>query len=435
MAVVDSDTHDPNETNNKDNDTITVDSHADLAINKTVSPHYPKRGDVVVWTITVTNNGPDVAVNAYVRDVLPSGLEFIESDGNYTNNIWYIGNMANGSTAVLNIKTRILVTDAVITNVASVTSDTPDPDLTNNEDNATLDIGHEADLAVVKVVSNSTPNFGDIITWTITVTNNGPDRAIDIVVHDVLPSGLVYISDDSNGAYDAVKGLWTIGLLQNGASVTLNILSQVNITNATITNVAVVDSDTHDPNETNNKDNDTIIVPPQADLSIVKDVNTAQASIHDIIVWTVTLTNNGPDTAENIVVKEILPSGLKLLSVEAGAGSYSDGIWRIDSLNNGGVVTLKLVTEVTILNGTIINIVNVESSTYDPNKDNNNATAVVNIISNETESNETESNDTVIKESVSPSSPLALYPTANPFAIVILALLSIVFVRLRRIKL
>ena len=435
VAVVDSNTHDPNETNNRDNDTITVDPYADLAINKTVSPHYPKMGDVVVWTITVINNGPDVAVNAYVRDVLPSGLEFIESDGNYTNNIWYIGNMANGSTAVLNIKTRILVTDAVITNVASVTSDTPDPDLTNNEDNATLDIGHEADLAVVKVVSNSTPNFGDIITWTITVTNNGPDRAIDIVVHDVLPSGLVYISDDSNGAYDAVNGLWTIGTLQNGASVTLNIRSQVNVTNATITNVAVVDSDTHDPNETNNKDNDTIIVPPQADLSIVKDVNTAQASIHDIIVWTVTLTNNGPDTAENIVVKEILPSGLKLLSVEAGAGSYSDGIWRIDSLNNGGVVTLKLVTEVTILNGTIINIVNVESSTYDPNKDNNNATAVVNIISNETESNETESNDTVIKESVSPSSPLALYPTANPFAIVILALLSIVFVRLRRIKL
>ncbi|WP_295614348.1 DUF11 domain-containing protein [uncultured Methanobrevibacter sp.] len=87
----------------------------------------------------------------------------------------------------------------------------------------------EADLAIVKVVSDSTPKVGDVITWTITVTNNGPDRAVDVVVHDKLPDGLVYISDDSNGKYDDVSGVWTIGTLQNNASVTLNILSQVNI--------------------------------------------------------------------------------------------------------------------------------------------------------------------------------------------------------------
>ena len=91
-------------------------------------------GDNITWTIRVTNNGPDTAVNAFVRDVLPAGLEFIESDGNYTNNVWYIGDMANGATAVLKIETQVLVTDAVIINVANVTSDTPDPDLTNNED-------------------------------------------------------------------------------------------------------------------------------------------------------------------------------------------------------------------------------------------------------------------------------------------------------------
>ena len=665
VAVAKSDTYDKNDTNNEANDTITVSPFADLAIEKIVSPHYPKMNDVVTWTVTVTNNGPDTAVNAFVRDVLPSGLEFIESDGNYANNIWYIGDMVNGGTAVLNIKTRILVTDAVITNVADVVSDTPDLDLTNNEDNATVDIGHESDLFVVKVVSNSTPKFGDVVTWTVTVTNNGPDRAIDVVVHEALPNGLVYVGDDSEGSYDYVTGVWTIGTLQNKASVTLNILSLVNITNATITNVAVVDSDTHDPNETNNKDNDTItvspfadlaiekivsphypkmndvvtwtvtvtnngpdtavnafvrdvlpsglefiesdgnyanniwyigdmvnggtavlniktrilvtdavitnvadvfsdtpdynltnnvgndtiIVPSQADLSIVKDVNATRASIYDILVWTITLTNNGPDAAENIVVNEMLPSGLKLLSANADVGSYKDGIWSISSLNNGDVVTLKLVTEVTILNGTLKNIVGVESSTYDPNKDNNNDSKTVDVsttvdleltvVSNKDElnvgdefiwtitvinngpnvafntivnyyvtgdvefigyeaskgtfdssmgiwkigdldigekvtlklvykalstgvasiyantscdtpetaelnndtsivkiiSNETGKNETGINEYCSSSSPLTLYPTGNPIVIVILTLLSIVFVRLRRIKL
>ena len=117
-------------------------------------------------------------------------------------------------------------------------------------------------------------------------------------------------------------------------------------------------------------------------------------------------------------VEDLITSLSKL---ETGLASFS-GDKLDDSIKNLST-TFRNLSEA-------INIVNVESSTYDPNKDNNNATAVVNIISNETESN-----DTVIKESVSSSSPLALYPTANPFAIVILALLSIVFVRLRRIKL
>ncbi len=283
--------------------------------------------------------------------------------------------MANGATAVLNIKTRISVTDAVITNVANVTSDTPDPDLTNNEDNATVDIGHEADLAIVKVVSNSTPKLGDNITWTITVTNNGPDRAIDIVVYDVLPEGLELI--ESDGVFS--DNMWYVGVLANGATAVLNIKTKVLVSNATITNIANVTSDTYDSNLTNNVGNDTIIVPPQADISIVKDVNTAKASIRDIVVWTITLTNNGPDTAENVVVNERLPSGLKLLSADADVGSYKDGIWNVGSLNNGDTVTLKLTTEVTILNGTLENIVSVTTSTYDPNKDNNNDSGIVNV--------------------------------------------------------
>ena len=149
VAVVDSDTYDPNET--------------------------PKMGDNITWTIRVTNNGPDTAVNAFVRDILPTGLIYLSDDGkgNYTNNIWNIGNMTSGATAVLHIVTQVDVDEAVITNVANVTSDTPEYDLTNNEDNATIDVGHEADLAIVKVVSNSTPRRGDNITWTITLKEFG----------------------------------------------------------------------------------------------------------------------------------------------------------------------------------------------------------------------------------------------------------------------
>ena len=379
VAVVESDTHDPNETNNKDNDTITVSPYADLAIEKIVSLHYPRMGDTVIWTISVFNHGPDSALNVIVRDILPDGLVYVSDDGegkyDPQTGLWNIGELHHGRGLILNIETLVNTNDGTVVNVASVNSTTYDPNESNNKDNDTITVNPHADLAIVKVASNSTPMLDDIITWTITVTNNGPDTAVNTFVYDVIPKGLELI--ESDGVFS--DNMWYVGDLANGDTAVLNIKTKVLVSDAVITNVANVTSDTHDDNLSNNVGNDTIVIPPQADLSIVKDTNVAQASIRDIVVWTITLTNNGPDAAENVVVNERLPSGLKLLSADADVGSYKDGVWSVGSLNNGEVVTLKLVTEVTILNGTLENIVNVTSSTFDPNKDNNNDSEIVNV--------------------------------------------------------
>ena len=117
-----------------------------------------------------------------------------------------------------------------------------------------------ADLAIVKEVSNKTPNFGDIITWTLKVTNNGPNDATGVYVTDSLPAGLIYL--DSDGNYDVNTHTWTIGDLAVGNTVVLNIRTIVNISNTTILNVATVNSTTYDPNETNNKDNNTTKLNP-----------------------------------------------------------------------------------------------------------------------------------------------------------------------------
>ena len=370
VAVVTSDTYDPNETNNKDNDTIEIKPIVDLAIEKTVNNHTPKKGDIIIWTVSVTNYGPDTAVNTVVNDVLPAGLIFVRSDGNYANNVWTIGDLANGSSATLKIWTKVNVTAAVITNVANVTSDTPDSDLTNNNDSATIDVGHEADLEVIKIVSNHTPNKGDIIIWTVTVTNNGPDGAVDVIVTDVLPEGLIYIKDDSNGKYK--NNVWTIGTLNNKETVTLEITTEVAISNANITNVAVVTSDTYDPNETNNEDNDTIEVPPMADVEITKVVSNPKPRNGDEITWTITVVNHGPDDAVNVVVSDNLPAGLIYVS-DDGNGAYDSktGLWNVGDLHRGRGLVLNIVTKVGVSNTNITNVAVVTSDTYDPNETNN----------------------------------------------------------------
>ncbi len=74
------------------------------------------------------------------------------------------------------------------------------------------------------------------------MTNKGPDAAVNTRVTDKLPAGLIYIT--SSGNYDPVTGLWIVGDLANGESKKLVIYTQVNITNATIVNVANVTTDT-----------------------------------------------------------------------------------------------------------------------------------------------------------------------------------------------
>ena len=380
IAVVTSTTPDSNETNNKANNTTNVGPVADLAIEKIVNNHGPKKGDEITWTITVTNNGPDAAINAVAKDILPAGLIFVKADGNGTynsqTNLWTIGDIENKGVRLLNITTKVDVTKSVITNVVNVTSDTPDPDDSNNEDNATIDVGHETDLEVIKTVSNSTPRNGDTIIWNITVINHGPDDAIETIVNDKLPAGLIWISDDSNGAYNHITGIWNIGILPHNTNVTLLIETLVNASGVNITNIANVTTDTHDTNESNNEDNDTVEVPadPKADLSIIKQVSNKTPRKGDEITWTITVTNNGPDTAYNVTVNDKLPAGL-VYKTDDSNGKYNQttGVWTIGELANTKSVSLVITTLVNITNTTITNVANVTSTTPDPNDENNKA--------------------------------------------------------------
>ena len=162
----------------------------------------------------MTNKGPDAAVNTRVTDKLPAGLIFITSDGKYdpVSGIWTVGDLANGASAKLVITTQVNITNATIRNVANATSDTPG---NNTPGNNTTEVDPKADLIVVKEVSKQIVKTGETVIWTITVTNNGPDTAVNTRVTDKLPAGLVYVTHSGEGNYDPVSGLLVIWLTVN----------------------------------------------------------------------------------------------------------------------------------------------------------------------------------------------------------------------------
>jgi uncharacterized repeat protein (TIGR01451 family) len=101
----------------------------------------------------------------------------------------------------------------------------------------------DADLDVVKsgIVN------GDQIVYTITVTNNGPADATNVVVTDTLPAEVTYVSDDCGGA-NVPPWTWNIGGLLNGANATCNVTVDVDpLFEGTISNTASVTADQTDP--------------------------------------------------------------------------------------------------------------------------------------------------------------------------------------------
>ncbi|MCO5230462.1 MAG: tandem-95 repeat protein [Chitinophagales bacterium] len=120
-----------------------------------------------------------------------------------------------------------------------------------------------ADLEVEKLVNKDTAFVGDSISFTITVTNNGPTATENITINDLLPSGLTYLSHSaSTGTYTQGTGNWTIARLDNLQSETLSINALVTVAAIPlVANIAnVTASSQPDPITSNNQDTAQVIV-------------------------------------------------------------------------------------------------------------------------------------------------------------------------------
>ena len=260
-VTVTSTTSDPDPTNNVATTTPVPVAQADLAIVKTVSNATPNVGSNVTFTLTVTNNGPSPAVTVTVTDLLPAGYAFVAatpSVGSYNNvtGLWSgIGTLASSGSASLTITATVLAAGPYL-NTATTTSTTPDPNPNNNTSSAGIAPVAVADMAITKLVSNGTPNVGSNVTFTLTITNNGPSAAANVQVSDPLPAGYQFVSaSPSLGSYNAGSGLWSgIGSLANGASASLTITATV-LAAGPYLNTATVSSTTFDPNPGNNSAN------------------------------------------------------------------------------------------------------------------------------------------------------------------------------------
>ena len=110
-------------------------------------------------------------------------------------------------------------------------------------DTATLMVQPKTDLSIVKLDSPDPVIAGEDLTYTITVTNNGPSDASGVVVTDTLLAGVTFKSATGGATHDSGIVTWNAGSLAGGASATLTIIVTVDteMTQETIANTATVD--------------------------------------------------------------------------------------------------------------------------------------------------------------------------------------------------
>jgi uncharacterized repeat protein (TIGR01451 family) len=382
-VVTHSDQSDPNTGNNTASATDTP-QQANLVFAKTVNNPTPNVGDTISFTLSVRDTGPNTATNVAVTDTLPAGLSFVSSvasQGSYSSGtgVWTVGTVdVAGGTRTLTIQAMVVGSSAQ-TNSATIThSDQYDPNTANITATAT-ETPQQADLSLAKSVDNPTPNVGDIINYTITLADNGPNAATNARVTDLLPSSLLFVAAfPSQGTYDAATGLWTVGTVDTTASRTLRIQAQVINGNSTINTASIAHADQFDPNTANNTAS-TTSTPQAADLSVTKTVNNPTPNVGDTITYTVTLADNGPSNATGVIVQDSLPAGLTFVAAVPTQGAYSatSGVWSVGSVANGSSALLTISAVVANASAST-NIAQITGANqFDPNIGNNTAGTVV----------------------------------------------------------
>ena len=152
-----------------------------------------------------------------------------------------------------------------------------------------------------------------------------------------------------------------------------------------------------DSNLTNNHFEKSVHVKPAADLSIEKSVSKQEVNINDLIEYVIEIINNGPDSAENIKVSELLNPNLKVISFESTKGNFNNtnNVLTIDSLVDGEKVRLTINAAANVC-GKFENKVAVSSDTFDYDKSNNQDGTSVFVSENTTEKIENPVNDTYL---------------------------------------
>jgi uncharacterized repeat protein (TIGR01451 family) len=374
-ATVSTTTNDTATNDDSASATTNVGAQANLNITKS-GPSSANRGQSVTYTITVVNNGPSPAANTVVNDATPIGIAFLGNTGACTTPFpCSLGTIASGGSATIQSTYTVPAnySGASFTNTATVSSSVNDPVTTDNSSAVTTSVAQSTDLSIAKSGPSSV-SPGQLINYTITVTNLGPSSAGAVTVSDNTPPGLTFVANAGacTSAFPCNVGTMNPSQTQ---TITSTYSVPANYGSSTIANTASVASSATDTNAANDSATATTNIVAQADLSIAKS-GPASVAPGQNVTYTIVVANAGTLAAANTFVTDSTPAGLTF--VANGGGCSTPFPCALGTIAAGQSVTISATYNVPsgYTGGAITNTANVSSSTADLNAANNSSTAI-----------------------------------------------------------
>lgn len=386
---------DPNLVNNIASSYIGITGVTDLVVAKSVSalsqaPNTPAVGERVYWDLVVTNNGPSPVTDVVFYDRLPEAIvaETVDvSIGTASCTLGTPGDAGNPLTCALGTlesgESHIFVISGVIhpsyaaerddfssgdslIAEAWVTTSSAESDLTNNRTSVALAVNAEADLVVTKTASSATAKAGQELGYTLTVRNNeGPSSAENVQLVDQLPNSMDFLSAaivGGNGsescAYAEANHSFNcrLGNMLPNAELSVELLLSVKADASssptaptTIGNEAAATSTTAEASGSVRNESDTadVAVTAEAALSISLSASTHAPSPGEVIVYSVSVSNDGPSVASNASVLVSLPPTVlsylnSTLTPQCVAGIGSSLTCTLGDLEPGQTLTYEI---------------------------------------------------------------------------------------------
>jgi uncharacterized repeat protein (TIGR01451 family) len=374
-ATIASPTPDPNPGNNTSTTTTPVGPKADLQLTKTASTASVVAGGQVMYTLVVNNNGPSDDTNVTVTDSLPAGFSLVSAQPSQgqcspgTSVSCNLGTIVDGGSAQILVTANVATSAAgSITNTASVIGDHPDPTPGNNTGTSTITVppppaGAQpvSDLVMVKTANHRAALLGQQLTYTLTVTNHGPDTAGGVKITDTASLSLKVLSaKPSQGTCQVGRPITcSLGALAHGAKATITVTAEVTQT-GTEANTASTTSASRDPNPTNNIDSAHTKITALLRLRKTATPRTVQAG--GAVTYHLALTNPNGATVRGVKVCDRLPLGLVYVSSSPRAKvSKGSACWTVRSLHAHASKTITLHARA--LSGTSGNLTNHATAT------------------------------------------------------------------------
>lgn len=361
--------------------TCTRPASADLSVTKSApSPVVPGRN--LTYTIVASNRGPEAAVNARVTDQLPAGVSFVSASdacsATGTTVTCAAGTLAAGASQTFEVTVAVPASQQECPeNTATVTSDTADPDATNNSATVCPGLEGRSNLSLAKTASRTTlASSGGQVMYTLGVRNDGPSDNRDVQVIDALPAGLTLVSAQASQGSCVTTGntvTCDLGRLRDGGSAQVLVTATAAGAGTCTTNTARVTGANEDPDADDNEASARVCVeaapptptqpdPPVSTPQPDPPVSTPATPVFDLVItkratvkrpfvgqqvsYRIVVRNDGPDAAPNVRLTDTFNAQSALVSVRTPQGTCTRRLplsCQLGMIASGTSVTVTVV--------------------------------------------------------------------------------------------